>query len=127
MSEGRSSLPGMSDYFLVTQTRGPAYDSARPRREQAGWDEHAAFMNALVADGSIALGGPVGDVNEDDVLLVMDVPSEACARDRLAGDPWVGTVLAIKQIQPWSVWLRGPHWAAPTGRRRQRPAEAGGT
>lgn len=102
----------MSDYFLVTQTRGPAYDPARPRREQAGWDEHAAFMDALAAGGSIVLGGPVGDVNSDDALLVMDVPSEADARARLAGDPWADTVLSIKQIQPWSVWLRGPRWEA---------------
>ena len=98
----------MSDYFLVTQTRGPAYEPARPRREQAGWDEHAAFMEALVADGSVVLGGPVGDVNGDDVLLVMDLPGEADIRARLAQDPWAGSVLAIKQIQPWSVWLRGP-------------------
>ena len=102
----------MSDYFLVTQAYGPAYDPARPRRQQAGWDEHAAFMEALVADGAIVLGGPVGDVNSGDVLLVMEVPSEADARARLARDPWAGTVLAIKRIEPWSVWLRGPSWEA---------------
>jgi hypothetical protein len=60
----------VADYYLVTQEWGPAWDSSRARREQAGWDEHAAFMDALVED------------------------------------PWAGTVLAIKSVEPWSVWLR---------------------
>jgi hypothetical protein len=60
----------VADYYLVTQEWGPVWDSSRARREQAGWDEHAAFMDALVED------------------------------------PWAGTVLAIKSVEPWSVWLR---------------------
>ncbi|HEY7432413.1 MAG TPA: YciI family protein [Streptosporangiaceae bacterium] len=100
----------MSDYFLVTQARGPTYDPSRARREQAGWTEHAAFMDALAEEGVIVLGGPVGDLNEDDVLLVMDVASEAEVRVRLAGDPWSETILVIKEVQPWSVWLRGARW-----------------
>ena len=28
-------------------------------REQDGWDEHARFMNGLVDDGFIVLGGPL--------------------------------------------------------------------
>ena len=50
----------MADYFLVKHVPGPAWDPARPRREQDGWDEHAAFMDGLVAEGVIVLGGPVG-------------------------------------------------------------------
>jgi uncharacterized protein YciI len=102
----------MSDYFLVTQARGPAYDPSRARREQAGWAEHAAFMDALAGEGAVVLGGPMGDVNEDDVLLVMEVASEAEVHARLAEDPWAQTILVIKQIQPWSVWLRGSRWQA---------------
>jgi uncharacterized protein YciI len=98
----------MADYFLVTITRGPAWDPGRTRRNQAGWDEHAAVMDALAADGVVVLGGPVGNGDGDHVLLVFDVASEAEARARLADDPWTDTVLTIARVEPWSVWLRAP-------------------
>jgi hypothetical protein len=40
---GRVSVRGMA-VFAVTVVYGPAWDPATDRREQAGWDEHAAFM-----------------------------------------------------------------------------------
>ena len=97
----------MADYFLVTVARGPEWDPARTRRSQAGWDEHAAFMDALVADGVVVLGGPVGEGDGDHVLLVLDVASDGDARDHLATDPWQGTILTIASVEPWTVWLRG--------------------
>jgi uncharacterized protein YciI len=96
----------MARYFLVRETCGPAWDPARGRREQDGWDEHAAFMDALVADGFVFLGGPVGDVDTGDPLLVVEAADEAAIRARLAQDPWIGTVLTIRSIEPWTVWLR---------------------
>ena len=103
----------MADYLLVTVARGPAYDTSRGLREQAGWDEHAAFMDGLTAEGVVVLGGPVGDVDGEEVLLVVAVESEAEIRRRLADDPWQGTVLTIASVKPWSVWLR-----TDQGRRR---------
>jgi uncharacterized protein YciI len=96
----------MADYYLVTQAKGPGWDHARRRREQAGWDEHAAFVDALAAEGVVVLGGPVGEGDGDDALLVVDLPSEAAVRQRLAADPWAGSVLEIRSIRPWSVWVR---------------------
>lgn len=96
----------MADYFLVENARGPAYDQARGRREQDGWDEHAAFMDALVEDGFIVLGGPMGEGDGDNTLLVIDGPDEASVRTRLAEDPWSETILTIDSVRPWSVWLR---------------------
>jgi hypothetical protein len=100
----------VADYFLVTIVRGPEWDPARTRRTQTGWDEHAAFMDALVAAGVVVIGGPVGEGDGDHVLLAFDVASEADARAHLAADPWHGTILTIASVEPWSVWLRG---AAP--------------
>ncbi len=97
---------GVADYFLVRQARGPAWDHSRPRREQPGWDAHAAFMDALVEEGVVVLGGPVGEGDGEDALLVVDLPDEAAVRARLADDPWPDSVLTIKSIEPWSVWLR---------------------
>jgi hypothetical protein len=50
--------------------------------------------------------GYVGEANGDDVLLMMDVESEATIRARLADDPWANDVLTIESVEPSSVWLR---------------------
>jgi uncharacterized protein YciI len=96
----------VADYYLVEEAKGPAWDGSRSRREQAGWNEHATFMDALVEEGFIALGGPIGHGDGENVLLVVDADSEGAIRARLADDPWLGTVLTIESIRPWSVWLR---------------------
>lgn len=48
----------------------------------------------------------MGEGNGDDVLLVMDVESEATIRARLADDPCANDMLTIESVEPWSVWLR---------------------
>lgn len=89
--------------FAVTVVNGPAWDPAVRRREQAGWDEHATFMDGLVADGRVILGGPVGDGT--DVLLVVDADDEDDLRSTFAADPWADRMLRIGRIQPWTLWL----------------------
>jgi uncharacterized protein YciI len=96
----------MADYYLVELERGPAWDHSRRRREQAGWGEHAAFMDELTEEGIVLLGGPVGEGDGENTLLVVDADSEAAIRARLADDPWADSVLTIASVQPWSVWLR---------------------
>ncbi len=97
-----------ADYYLVERANGPAWDYSRGRREQAGWDEHAAFMDALADEGFVVLGGPVGERDGDYNLLVVRAGSEAQIRTRLADDPWEGSILTISTVKPWSVWLRAP-------------------
>jgi uncharacterized protein YciI len=97
----------MADYFLVKHVPGPKWDQSRLRRDQDGWDEHAAFMDALTAEGLIVLGGPVGEGDGDYALLVFAAESEAAVRARLVADPWEDTILRIESVEPWSVWLRG--------------------
>jgi uncharacterized protein YciI len=96
----------VADYFLVKLARGPAWDHGRRRRDQEGWDEHAAFMDALTEEGIVILGGPVGEGDGEDVLLVVEVESEEAIRARLADDPWASDMLTIESVEPWSVWLR---------------------
>ena len=52
---------GRPERFLVYSTAGPQRDRARDAREQLWWDEHAAFIDGLVAAGFIQLGGPLDD------------------------------------------------------------------
>jgi len=97
-----------SDYYLVERANGPAWDYSRGRRAQAGWDEHAAFMDALTEGGFVVLGGPVGGGDGDYNLLVIKASGEAEIRTRLVDDPWEGSILTISSVRPWSVWLRAP-------------------
>jgi uncharacterized protein len=96
----------VADYYLVEEARGPTWDHSRGRREQAGWDEHAAFMDELAEEGFAVLGGPIGEGDGENVLLVVDADDEAAVRARLAADPWMDGVLRIESIRSWSVWLR---------------------
>jgi uncharacterized protein YciI len=98
----------VADYFLVTRVWGPAWDPTKSRREQDGWDEHGAFMDALVAEGLVVLGGPVGEVDTGPTLQVVAAGSEAEVRARLAEDPWPEELLRTESVEPWTVWLRAP-------------------
>jgi uncharacterized protein YciI len=76
----------------------------RPLEEQTGWPEHADFMDALVDDGLIVLGGPLPDYR---VAHAVQAESEAAIRARLAEDPWSGSHLVIESIEPWTIRLDG--------------------
>jgi uncharacterized protein YciI len=103
----------VADYLLVEQARGPKWDHSRLRREQAGWDAHAAFMDALAEEGVVVLGGPIGEGDGDNALLIVEAESEAEIRARLAEDPWADGVLLIESVRPWSVWLRARRPGVP--------------
>ncbi len=94
-------------YFAVTQSHGAGWDPSLPRRQQDKWDEHASFMDALVDDGFVVLGGPLGNGHE--VLLIVRAGSEGEIEARLAEDPWTPLeMLSIAKIEPWQIWLGRP-------------------
>ena len=91
-------------YLAVTRSRAGAWDHSRELDEQDGFAEHASFMNALVADGFVVLGGPLED--EASTLLIVDAPDEATVRARLAGDPWTGSgLLEVTAVVGWEILL----------------------
>ena len=91
-------------YFVVTREPGPSWDRARPMREQDGWDAHARFMDALVEDGFVVLGGPVGDGMR--FVLIIEAGDEASIEARLAEDPWAPSGhLRTANIDPWEILL----------------------
>jgi hypothetical protein len=93
-----------SHYFAVRRRHGPGWDDARGLREQALWTEHADLMDAMVAEGFIVLGGPIGDGSE--VLLVFDAPREDVIHSRLEEDPWTrDSLLVTTRVEPWTVLL----------------------
>ena len=52
----------MPVFFVVRLERAGPWDFSKGLREQEGWDEHAAFMDELVEQGFIVLGGPLSDL-----------------------------------------------------------------
>ena len=92
--------------WAVRRRRGGPWDWSRDMREQDGWEEHAAFMDGLVDDGFIILGGPVGDGRQTLHAVQADDENEVAAR--LKADPWAAMgLLEIGEIRPWALWLDG--------------------
>ena len=94
---------GMAN-FAVRLARGPGWDPSRQIRDQDGWAGHAAFMDGLVDDGFVILGGPVGDGQQ--TLHAVEAADENEIRARLAADPRAAAgLLRIGTIEPWALWL----------------------
>ena len=90
--------------FLLTLRRsGHRWDPSKPLEEQSGWAAHASFMDGLVDDSFIVLGGPLSD--EHRVAHAVEAESEQTIRETLARDPWSETHLQIDSIEPWTIRL----------------------
>ena len=90
--------------FAVIRTRGPRYDHSQPLEGQEDWRGHADYMNALVDDGFMVLGGPLSGTR--DVLLVVRADDERQVEARLAADCWtVKDLLRTRQITQWELRL----------------------
>jgi uncharacterized protein YciI len=89
--------------FAVITVADANWDRSRDRREQDAWDEHAAFMDGLVDEGFVFLGGPL---DETRAMMAVEAADEAEVERRLADDPWrhMG-ILRTESIQPWTIWL----------------------
>ena len=77
-------------------------------------------MEALVDDGFVLLGGPVGDGVR--TLLVVEAANEEAIHERLAADPWTPTgLLRVASVEPWEILLGEPEQL-----RHRRPVARGG-
>ena len=104
MGTGRGQYCSGVANFAVRLVHGPGWDRSCQIRDQVGWDDHAAFMDGLVDDGFIILGGPVGDGEQ--TLHAVQAADEDEIRARLARDPWASAgLLRVGTIEPWALWL----------------------
>ena len=92
-------------FLVVLRRSGPGYDHALPLEEQTGWADHAEFMDGLVDEGFIVLGGPLDD--EVRTAHAVEAASEEEIRARLATDPWSGSHLVVDSIDEWTIRLDG--------------------
>ena len=84
-------------------------------REQAGWDEHAKYMDDLFDSGFVLFAGPLEGGRE--VLWIVNAESEEQIRERMAEDPWAANgMLRPELIERWTVVLDALKRAAEVGR-----------
>jgi len=94
----------MENTFVVISSAGPNRDRSKGTREQPFWDEHAAFIDQLVAEGFILMGGPL--VDDGGSLLIVNAEDENEVREKLKNDPWRDQgILKLESIKRWQIFI----------------------
>ena len=94
----------MKNTFLAFSSAGPNRDFSKDTRRQPFWDEHATFIDQLVADGFILMGGPL--VDEGGSLLIVNAENESEVREKMKNDPWfMHGILKLESIKRWQVFI----------------------
>jgi uncharacterized protein YciI len=108
------------ELFAVRQKRGGPWDWTRDLRGQAGFADHARFVNDLADSGFIVLGGPLHGDRE--VLIIVNAPDEDAVRKRFADDPWVQSgMLTLTAVERWTILLDGLRGSIPGPGRERSP------
>ena len=98
----------MKKTFVVVSSVGPNRDRSKGTREQPFWDEHAAFIDQLVADGFILMGGPL--VGQDRLpqgaVLIVNAQDENEVTEKLKNDPWFKRgILKLESVRRWEIFI----------------------
>ena len=94
----------MKSTFVAISSASLNRDSSKGAREQPFWDEHAAFIDRLVDEGFILMGGPL--VDEGGALLVFNAEDENEVRQKLKNDPWMQHgVLKLDSVKRWQIFI----------------------
>jgi uncharacterized protein YciI len=94
----------MKNTFVAISSAGPSRDPSKSTREQPLWDEHAAFIDQLVADGFILMGGPL--VDEGGAMLIVNASDENEVRGKLKEDPWYEHgILKLESVKRWQIFI----------------------
>src|SRR5215471_18667578 len=98
----------MKHKFIVTSSVGPNRDPSKATREQPFWNEHAAFIDDLVDQGFILMGGPLVDENglPCGALLIVNADTENEVHENLKNDPWyTHSILKLKSVRRWQIFI----------------------
>ena len=98
----------MKHKFIVISSVGPNRDPSKGVREQPFWDEHAAFIDQLVDDGFILMGGPLlgRDGLPQGALLIVNAQNENDVTEKLKDDPWFERgILKLESVKRWEIFI----------------------
>ena len=94
----------MKNTFVTISSAGPNRDPSKGTREQPLWDEHAAFIDQLVTEGFVLMGGPL--VDEGGAMLIVNADDENEVREKLRDDPWMKYgVLKLESVKRWQIFI----------------------
>ena len=94
----------MKKAIAVFQRHGSRWNPDKPVREQAYWNEHARFVDALFDDGVVILAGPFADGSGS--MVILDAESEQAAREIFQNDPWAQKdILVAAVVKEWTIFL----------------------
>lgn len=94
----------MTKTIAVFLVPGSHWNPDLPVRQQAYWDEHASFMDALFKAGAVILGGPFAHGSGSMVMLKAE--SVEAARAIFREDPWTRQdVLVAGEVKEWTIFL----------------------
>jgi uncharacterized protein YciI len=94
--------------FVAVSSVGPDRDPSKGAREQPFWDEHAAFIDRLVAEGFILMGGPLlGQAGlPQGALLIVNADDENEVKEKLKNDPWFEKgILKLESVTRWEIFI----------------------
>jgi len=98
----------MNRKFIVISSAGPNRDPSKGTREQPFWDEHVVFIDRLVDEGFILMGGPlVGrDGLPQGAVLIVNAQDEDEVTEKLKNDPWfIRGILKLESVNRWQVFI----------------------
>jgi uncharacterized protein YciI len=94
----------MTTLYAAFLRPGKLWDPDKPVREQAFWDDHARYMDAVFETGVIILGGPFAD--RSGALVIIAAKSAADVREMYRRDPWtLHDVLVVGDVKEWTIFL----------------------
>jgi uncharacterized protein YciI len=92
----------MPMFHVTLRQAGPEFDPALDLGEQTLFAEHAAYMDSLVEQGTIVLGGLLPNLR---TAHAMEAESEEDVRAIWARDPWSESHLILESVEPWDIRL----------------------
>jgi uncharacterized protein YciI len=98
----------MKSTFLTISSAGPNSDPSKGTREQPFWDEHVAFIDRLVDQGFILMGGPLVDERgmPHGALIIVNADDENEVREKLKNDPWAEHgILKLESVKRWEIFI----------------------
>ena len=98
----------IANTFVAISSAGPNADPLKSTREQPFWDEHVAFIDQLIEEDFILMGGPLVDEAclPCGALLIVNAEDEKKVREKLKHDPWFERgILKLESVNRWEIFV----------------------